>query len=1265
MAVSDIPSSPAQGLAVRPASGVGIAPSSRRRRFGDLSPGVAGFVLEQRRMRGQREAQRQRERDIAARARGKGSSVLGAFGSGAQAVLGSGLAQNLLSGEEFINTVGGLFGDDDFGTDIRNKLEDTPTIGGFLGVAFDVGASPLTLLTAGSGGAVAGRLASSAILASKAGRPVTAVTRAAFGPIVPVGNPLQRYMAETAIGTIGATVGQEITERAGPQAGLVAGLGSGLLGIRGIHAAQRGRLGAAAFGQPRTGAEAVAQRTSPATGRRVLSVKPTVSSSGNSQGRQFFPDQIMTLEHSAIPDEDNVLGNIGDIVTGNDSLVRDLEVQKTSYISKLTGLTDATYKKMGKRLYFDEWGNERLEGVIDTTLDANIHGSQDALVGEFLAFQPGQPGRFLNVDSAAKDFVEKMHLHKDYAHRERSWHGTDTDMTVLEPNETFFPRRIQVSSKRAPPVHKPTLDNHKTHNRTYRTFKDGVEKGRGQFTYKTARDSLLEHAEEIGDNIVKTEAARGLFAIGSSNAVNRVTLTPATIRGLPKALKESATGPLIGDKAWETKYFDRAQARRIEKYLEPTDDILKHPAIARGVGRINKTLKQVRAGIDVGGLLITNAVLSVGQPHLFAKVFIDTFKDVLDPKRIDEFFADPETARAGRYTEMSHPTRPGVQEEFVFGAVEGGKAKSALGKFIEPFTRHFVMAGNRMRRDAFLATEDLMKRSIRAGAANQNLHLSPNTKLLDENALHQVGRSLSRATGLATTRSGSIERNVLFASNFYRSMIETIGKLFMDGGLEGDLARQYMGTYVSNGLLAVTAAALVGGRDLEEVLTVFDQESLKRGELRMNPNFATINIPGTEREISIFGPWDSNARLAVMTGQTAFEFSDDPSDRAIPVDFLQQIIRMKGSPVASALTNVYVGDTFTGLDTFSPEGIATSVLPFAASGAVDDVVTGIDWNEAGIGAALNFLGLKERPKSPTDQLNVLAMADPRFRRLFRDLTAEEQDILLKKYPKIAELREIQKQQQESPEGQFLTWLNENRENLRQQEVDYYDAWLGDFSRNAFDLRTGLQAMRRRHFDIAEARRVELGIDFPTREGTPNAALGAYYDLYRDSKDMAGIADWDLYEANKAALFSRIDAGEFGEPARAHEFIDERREAVPPPELQWFEDNMDIIRETTVNGYNYWDQLDRAFEKYQGRASRIAGYPINSYKAIEQAVRQSAHEGNRSVAVRLTGVLKNINSAAQSHRKRMRRKNKELDEALRANGYGAEEMARPLAVRAQS
>jgi hypothetical protein len=170
---------------------------------------------------------------------GAGADAFRAFTPQAARDVAGDVINNTLSGERFVNTVGGIFGAENAGTDISERLREIDKVGGLLAVGFDVAASPASILTAGFGGqaaaalnagrlGVAGRVAGAAIEPIAGGTAASAAGR--FG---------QRFAAENVLGTTAAAVSGEVAERLEGANPVVAGVTSLVAGALGGTAALR------------------------------------------------------------------------------------------------------------------------------------------------------------------------------------------------------------------------------------------------------------------------------------------------------------------------------------------------------------------------------------------------------------------------------------------------------------------------------------------------------------------------------------------------------------------------------------------------------------------------------------------------------------------------------------------------------------------------------------------------------------------------------------------------------------------------------------------------------------------------------------------------------------------------------------------------------------------------------------------------------------------------------------------------------------------
>lgn len=1275
--------------------------------------------------------------------------------------------QNLLSGEEFINTLGGVVGRDDLGSDIRDKLEEVPTVGGFLGVAFDVGASPLTLLTAGFGGGALGVGRAGATLgATKLGRPIVGTTKALLSPIVPAGNPLQRAAAETAI-VSSATMGAQGLEgletipftdkKLPPGAGVVGALGTGLIGMRGVRAAQLTEEGAQLFGRPRSGLQGHAvveaqrreltkrgtlkqpkktKRATEAQKRearqqglgRVLAEEDYIDPKTGKLARRAVPgvdvyakdyaDLIMDEGESAIFGQGGWVGGLKKFATGNPSIQRAL----SAATDRFAIIQKSRILRVEKRLkpYLDK-GKMRFargSGIMEPRIDPNV-APQPALVGDVLEMMESKAGQtattgadhilYIRADSPllgtqarvvvevspktgkptkirmvdrvvipnkVADELEHLADIIEQTSNEMKGHNAWVKHTELAAGQRYVPRKVvdpkgnHVDIPDIPTETSLVADIQPASNwkkRKHVVYRDAHKKAADSlvnpdakpYRYADVFEATLDYVDASKGRIERSEIANSLLIL--SKKMGRTKKDGERLSRVGrKNLVGSRSRRLAGT------YFDEGFKGRFEKHFGDPSSLataIANSAILKYVSRANQFIKPIRSTLDASGGFVTAAMIAYGHPIMFSRAMLAATADAIDwldpaqlvgkagDDRIDRFFRDERTVSAADVTFID-PRRPGdILSEYIAAGATAERRK--LGKLLVPFDRHFAMIGNRLRRDMYHASIDVYERQFAREAMHRTgKSFSDSAEILDLDARRQIGRAIDRATGISSARPHVLERELLFAPGFYRSMIETLGQAVSGDGIEAALAREYLGNYVSNGLALATGVAIAQGRDPAEVLTPFDRRDLERGRLKLNPNFGTMRIKG--RDVSIFGPWDSNARLATMSTNTGFEMASE-RDTAVLKDFLVRVAQQKGSPVVSALVSIQQDSTYSGEDPLTSTGMLTSVLPFTASQIIEEqygsVRTDVSGAETALGASLNFLGFKERPLDPSDKLDKMAREDPRFEMPFEDLTPQEQDTLLDENPKLKETRDAQRLVGRTPAGRYFQWQTESRESLRRAEVQFYEKWQSHGGHSRKVLRDNINRLRKNHFDAAAEKLTELDVVFIADTGTPSAALNEWYSLYDYSKDITGDnIDWDIYEELEADLYARIIDGEFGDPDRANEFIEERREYEVAPELQWYEDNKTYIRDALFQEYGYWGQASRAFAKYRKQAVRAAGRDIKTLNALKRELEHALTSNDVVRAKKMHSVIGRIDSLAGKYRRVMRRKDEDLNRALFENGY---------------
>lgn len=207
--------------------------------------------------------------------------------------------------------------------------------------------------------------------------------------------------------------------------------------------------------------------------------------------------------------------------------------------------------------------------------------------------------------------------------------------------------------------------------------------------------------------------------------------------------------------------------------------------------------------------------------------------------------------------------------------------------------------------------------------------------------LSQLASAINRATGIAAHPfGGHIGTFALFAPKFFQSQLETVVKAVTDGTIEGQLARRQMLSLIGTGALLTAAANYVRGEDTEYNPTSGDFMRIK-------------NVAGAN--ISVFGPWDSLAKLIVHMGTGAADIAQgNQTQGASELSY----VRSKFSPVLDLATNIVTGKTFLGDNFYDPATLAKSMLlPFA-------------WQNVGrepaISTAIGFFGVKSSALTPSE-----------------------------------------------------------------------------------------------------------------------------------------------------------------------------------------------------------------------------------------------------------------------------------------------------------
>lgn len=180
-------------------------------------------------------------------------------------------------------------------------------------------------------------------------------------------------------------------------------------------------------------------------------------------------------------------------------------------------------------------------------------------------------------------------------------------------------------------------------------------------------------------------------------------------------------------------------------------------------------------------------------------------------------------------------------------------------------------------------------------------------------------------------------------------------------------------------------------------------------------------------------------------------------------------------------------------------------------------------------------------------------------------------------------------------------------------------------------------------------RHSFGKDFAELDDTAQSlVLDAYYETFTGARlnpdDPASPLNFDVLDQLQAEFERSIDNHVYGDPDAVREGLEKRRAFKPPPELAWFFENKEIVRQA-----GYWDAKDRAFTEIADEIQR--DYPeIQSAGQLLAKVVQLENAGMEDEAYTLSAAIKFMDKIASQEHRLMRMDNPRLDRALKENGY---------------
>lgn len=400
--------------------------------------------------------------------------------------------------------------------------------------------------------------------------------------------------------------------------------------------------------------------------------------------------------------------------------------------------------------------------------------------------------------------------------------------------------------------------------------------------------------------------------------------------------------------------FDKADWNRIARHYgrtAPRKPWAQQQLAERGVTVLregfNVPVRFVNATLDLSAILRQQSSALTRHPATTARNIMRSFKDTVDARTYDEFVGGEVGQKWARRGAAIFGDEGGVDEFMASGWT--GRIPG-----IKQANNHFIRYNTRNRLDHMELAEQWLSRKV--------------GRPITEDEGRQIANALNRATGVSRSRGASLESDLLFAARYTRAGIEDVAKAIAGGGVEGALARQYLGSLLGVTMMASVTSALVNGIPLDEVLNPFDRRALRQGEIRMNPNFLSVRAFG--HDLKPLGSYDSLARIGFVLADSATGAITE-KDASKLLDFVGYVTETKGSPVVSLITNMVKGEDFHGDDPLSRSSLLRRVAPFSSE-AYAEAVTNPSL-ETILGGGFEALGEKAAPLSFSDKRDQVAM----------------------------------------------------------------------------------------------------------------------------------------------------------------------------------------------------------------------------------------------------------------------------------------------------
>jgi hypothetical protein len=388
-------------------------------------------------------------------------------------------------------------------------------------------------------------------------------------------------------------------------------------------------------------------------------------------------------------------------------------------------------------------------------------------------------------------------------------------------------------------------------------------------------DKQLQGAQE------QIEAARAAYSntkVRYDNALNRAINGAELDSGvLPGTARRQISG------ARGNQYFNEDLATQIERDFGDDNWLGRVGAGLSGMNAVSRSLLATmdfsNAGIQGLLALATHPLAAsramwiatkgtIGNPAEWDNFVLNNYKRTMDvkgksvPIGIDEF-----VRLNGKWMNADATGEMLLHQPKILKALDKtnrkiGSREFGLGKAVDISNMHFSRQGNIFRYMMFV--EGMKNQSLvgKGGFSRGKWLSDPTVQLaggrrsdLSEKDRRDLVETINNMTGWTNNSPSSIERGLLFAPRFFRSQLDTLGKVAFGNGPSADYARDSMVRLIMLGGGFVFMANQMAGEDTDTQVLKFRAD----GTPYLNSNFMKIRAFGAD--ISVFGPWQSLFQL--------------------------------------------------------------------------------------------------------------------------------------------------------------------------------------------------------------------------------------------------------------------------------------------------------------------------------------------------------------------------------------------------------------------